>query len=117
MSGFYAIRELGEFGKSNEAKLVEYLNFKHNCVPSHVTIRAILMGVDIKQLIAAFYDWAKQHVSIEPGEWICGDGKSLRSTVTDQDNDKQDFINLVSLYCQKQGMVLNTKQISNGKEI
>lgn len=116
MSGFFGFRELGEFAKSNKEELIAYLGLKRHRVPSHVTIRAILMGVDFKQLSAAFYEWAKQHVPLKSGEWICGDGKSLCSTVTDQDNDKQDFINLVSLYSQKQGLVVNAKRIHNGKE-
>ncbi len=116
MSGAYGYRAIADFVAANKKELSEYLDLKGNQVPSHVTIRTIVMGLNFKELTQNFYEWAKQIVPIEKGEWICGDGKCLKSTVTDYDSDRQDFVNLVSLYCQKQGMVINAMRINNGKE-
>ena len=46
---------------------------------------------------------------MEPGEGIAIDGKSIKSTVDKGDADYHSFVNMVSVYSQRQGVVLATQ--------
>ena len=43
---------------------------------------------------------------MEPREWVAIDGKSIKSTVDRENSDYQNFVTLVSVYSQQQGVVL-----------
>jgi len=50
------------------------------------------------------------------GELVSGDGKALGSTVENAKNGKQTFTAIVSLFCQKSGLVHSLKQYQNAKK-
>ncbi len=54
--------------------------------------------------------------SIATGAAIAGDGKSLRNTVSNHDNQQQSFINIVSPFSQQQGTMVATAIMDNKKE-
>ena len=115
MSGRICYREIAAFAKANQNDLVKYLCFRHKKMPSHVTIREIIMRVDFEALNAAFYQWALGYVSIEKNEWLCIDGKAIKSTVEEYDNSYQNFVSLVSIFSQKRGQVIKTAVYENKK--
>ena len=43
------------------------------------------------------------------------DGKSLRNTVTNFNNNQQNFVSMISLFNQDSGIVLNLKLLENKK--
>jgi hypothetical protein len=104
MSGHYGYREIARFLKANQEEIASRLRLKH--VPSHVTVRAALIGLDFEQLNERFRSWAAHHLKVEPGDWIAIDGKAIRSTVTDYDSPRQDFVSMVSAFAQQQGVVV-----------
>jgi hypothetical protein len=53
-------------------------------------------------------------------DWVSGDGKSLKSTMSNYNSDTQDFCSLVSIYVQKTGLSyviedFRNKKISEGE--
>src|SRR5215207_3698519 len=62
MSGRYGYREIGSFLRANADALAEHLRRNRRAMPSHVTVRTILRGVDFTALAAAFGAWARQHL-------------------------------------------------------
>lgn len=116
MSGRYGYREINTFAKANEKDLRRNLKIKHKKMPSHVTIREIIMRVDFDALNEVFYKWASSYVKIEKDEWISIDGKSIRSTVEDYNTSYQNFVCLVSVFTQKRGQVIKTSAYENKKE-
>lgn len=60
MSGYCAYREMGRFVRHNQPELVACLGLSREQVPSHVTIRQILMGADFKELAQAFRRWGQR---------------------------------------------------------
>ena len=46
---------------------------------------------------------------MKPGEGIAIDGKSIKSTVEKDKADYHSFVNMVSIYSQRQGVVLATQ--------
>ncbi|MCC6972235.1 MAG: ISAs1 family transposase [Phycisphaerales bacterium] len=113
MSGRYGYRELYSYAKANQRGLVKYLKIKSKRIPSHVTIREVIMNVDFVALNNAFSQWASAYVSIEKDEWISIDGKSIRSTVENYDNSYQNFVSLVSVFTQKRGQVIKASAFDN----
>ena len=56
-----------------------------------------------------FEQWAKDNVRLEPGEGIAIDGTRIKSTVSKNNFDYQNFVSMVSVYSQQQGVVLATQ--------
>ncbi|MBC8110777.1 MAG: hypothetical protein H7Y04_06935 [Verrucomicrobia bacterium] len=65
------------------------------------------------ELVATFFQWAGEQTSPMAGDFVSGDGKSLKSTVNDYGNQKQDFSSTVSFYAQKIGIVLALAEFGN----
>ena len=60
-----------------------------------------------------FEQWVNSTFTLEPGEWVAVDGKSIIGTVTDYGTAYQNFISLVSLYSNQQGIVLTSQQFES----
>lgn len=112
MSGCFAYREIGRFMRHNQAELVYCLGLSRQQVPSHVTIRQLLLRLDFNALAGAFRRWAggqgPRQLSI--------DGKSLRSTVSEHGSEHQNFVALVSAFCQQTGLIEEVERFENGKQ-
>ena len=116
MSGRCRYREIAAFAKANRKELLIFFHLqKRKRLPSHVTFREILKGIDFDEVCAAFNNWAGQYITIEDNEWWAMDGKALASTVTDADTSYQNFVSLVSLFSHKRGQVLKTAKFENQK--
>jgi hypothetical protein len=116
MSGRCRYREIAAFAKANQKELLRFFHLrKRKRLPSHVTVREILKGVDFACVLAAFNAWAAQYVTIEPKDWMAMDGKALASTVTDYETSYQNFVSLVSVFSHKRGQVLSAAKLENQK--
>ena len=91
LSGQYGYREIARFLKANRDELVAHLGLKRKRMPSHVTIRTVLMKLDFEALNEAFQHWAQTHLQVASGDWVSVDAKAIGSTATDYDNAYQDF--------------------------
>ena len=114
MSGFHGFRASAEFMKGNEAELVEIFQFKHG-TPGSTQTGSIIKGLDFKAINEVFFKWINRFVTIEKGEWVAGDGKSLNSTVIYPNDSRQDFSMMVRLFAVKLGIVVQTERIRNKK--
>lgn len=114
LCGHFGGRAIAKFGKLYQTTFSELLELKHP-VPSHVTFSDLLNRVDEKQLISAFNEWASNYVHLEKGELVSGDGKALGSTVKKAHHKNQTFTGIVSLFCQKSGLVHSVQKYENAK--
>lgn len=115
MRGCYHYREIARFCSYHQSDLTRLLNIKSKHMPSHVTIRQLVLSLDFSSLQASFHKWAKQYVAIAENEWVCIDGKAIKSTVSDSHNSYQNFVCLVSLFSQKQEQIILAEKF-NSKE-
>lgn len=115
LCGHYGGRAVAKFGKHHQAIFTDLLNLKHP-VPSHVIFTDLMNRVDQNQTILAFNEWTKDYVPLEKGELVSGDGKALGSTVENSHKGNQTFTGIVSLFCQKSGLVKSLQQYENAKE-
>lgn len=109
MSGCRSYYALEDFGVRHYEALCEKLGLTLNRLPSDTTFRRVLQKLDFALLAQQFEQWAKDNVEMELGEEIAIDGKSIKSTVSKGDADYHSFVNMVSVYSQRQGVVLATQ--------
>lgn len=60
-----------------------------------------------------FNQWARQQIEIEPGTALSIDGKAITGTLVEHKATQQNFMSLVSLDCQQQGVVLQAQAFEN----
>jgi hypothetical protein len=117
MSGYIGYRAIGDFIMRNKDDLIKYFQPNKDRLPSFYTVRRIIQDLDFDSFSKQFYDWAHQYIDIKQGEWISLDGKAIKGTYEEfGQTGGQHFINLVSLYCSKQKMVLGNGLVVNSKE-
>ena len=114
MSGCYGYRELGTFVAANKAELVAALKLQRNAVPSYVTIRTIMRGLDFAAVLKIFTQWASERLEIAPDDLFIIDGKALASTVDDAHGAKQTFMCFLSVYSQRHGSVQSLSRYHHG---
>jgi hypothetical protein len=115
MSGRFGYREIASFAKANHNDLVNRLKLKKSRIPSHVTIREVIINVDFELLNKAFSQWASGYVTIKKKDWLSIDGKSIKSTVDSYNTSYQNFVSMVSVFSQKRGQVIRTATYENKK--
>lgn len=114
LCGHFGGRGVARFTKYNKAVFIAELGLKH-APPSHVSFSTFLNEVDETQMINAFNTWTAQAIPLEKGTKLSGDGKALRSTLTDANGKQQNFQAIVSLFCQQSGLVYALERYHNGK--
>lgn len=116
MSDYIGYRAIGNFIKRNEADLLRYFQPAKDRLPSFDTVRRVLTSLDFDALSTQFHKWAINYVDIQQGEWVSVDGKAIGGTVSGFGDSSQHFINLVSLYCSKQQMIIGNGLVVNSKD-
>lgn len=111
-SGHSGYRAMGKFARSNAAFFGQYFGLRH-AVPSHVSFRSLLQALDKAQLYQQFNQQFAPH--LQAGDWVAGDGQSLRATVTEAHGAGQQFVALVSLYCQRTGLTAVVQDYTDKK--
>lgn len=102
LSGATGLRGIERFAKVNKSDLVDIFGFKHG-VPTFGTFRSILSALDPQKLAASFQEWMSTYAGMD--EVYALDGKVMRSTVVHPNDELHDFVNIVSLFGHKSGLV------------
>lgn len=114
MCGYWGYRPLAEFTQLYGAQVCQHLECAlPQRLPSYSTFRRIILELDFQAFAQVFNQWAQQYVPIEPGEWLAVDGKSIKGSVSNYDNDQQNFVMLVSVFSHKRGFVLHSQPMEN----
>jgi predicted transposase YbfD/YdcC len=120
MNGHKGYRALGDFAKFNRSNLIKHCGLAKDEVPSYSTIRRAMEGINNAYLVVIFNQWAAQLPPESIVEkWVAIDGKSIRSTVENYQNNQQNFVSLVSAFCQENKLVfaLHKLETKKGTEI
>ena len=111
-SGHGGYRAMSKFAKSNAAFFSAYFGLRH-AVPSHVSFRSVLQALDETFLYQAFNQ--QFAAGVQAGDWVAGDGQSLRSTLQEAHGAGQRFVSVVSLYCQRTGLAAAMRPYTDKK--
>lgn len=104
---------LEAFAQRHKDALLQALGLSLKRLPSDSTFRLVLQHLDYARLLEVFNQWAQQHIELEPGEALSVDGKAIAGTLVEHKATQQNFMSLVSLYCQQQGVVLQVQAFEN----
>lgn len=122
-AGRVGYRAISRFGKEHESYLTKVFNLKHG-TPSHVSLTAIVEGVEFEDVEKAVNDWSKSKFSfktkknkLKPANdrVIALDGKAIKASVKNGTSKSQNFIAFVNAFCAKQEHVLSGLAYENGK--
>jgi len=115
MSGYLGYRGLEDFCNRYKDELEDVLGNPKHGIASYSCIRRVIMNLDFNVVSHKFNQWIRGKVNIKKGEWLQIDGKGIKGSVTDYDTKYQNFVNLVSLFMNRMGVVLNA-HVMNNKE-
>lgn len=116
MAGKTKYREIAKFAQANEKLFLKFFKETRTKLPSHVTFREIIKGINFEEVLAVFHSWASHYVKIEKQDWFSIDGKSLQSTLSDYSESYQNFVSMVSVFSHRRGQVLKIAKLENKKE-
>lgn len=116
MFGHRGYRDIAAFGKAHQKFIIKFFKIECDRLPSYSTIRRVMMLVNTDELIEVFNEWAASITTTNlDSEWVSIDGKCLKSTCVNPDQNSQNFVSIVSLFSQSSGLVLALQKIENKK--
>jgi DDE_Tnp_1-associated len=116
MSGYRGYRGLTRFMHCHQDHLATRLGLPRAELPSYGTIRRLLNAIDFDAVAVAFNQWAQAAGLLQTGTDCAVDGKGLKNTVTEADNEQQNFVNIVSVFQLQHGLVVGQAVFENGQE-
>lgn len=115
MAGAKGERAIARFAKNNQAALIKALDIERKAVPARSALKRVMQNIDFSALQKIFYHWALQIIKIQKLDIVSIDGKALRGTVTEAQNNLQNFTSLVSVFASKRKQVLTAEKINTKK--
>lgn len=116
MSGYRGYRGLERFMDRHQQVLSQRLSLSRQALPDYSTIRRLMQQIDFHQVAAVLTAWMQQVQWLQPGEDCAIDGKGLANTLVHHKDAKQNFVNVVSLFQLRQGLVVGQQVFENAKE-
>lgn len=115
MSGYHSQRAMGDFIRKHWKAFIMYFKPRKNRMPSYQTIGRVISRVSFEELSNIFYEWSKNYVKINKGDYISVDGKVIGGTVTNPHNSLQEYVNLVSIFSHQRKQILALDKVEDKK--
>jgi hypothetical protein len=106
LSGCMSYRALEDFVARHQTALLELLDLPYARLPSYSTIRKAIERISYQSLTEAFNAWAIKTIEMQPTEHLAMDGKGIKASVVAYDSHLQDFVNVVSAFSVRPGVVV-----------
>lgn len=84
-------------------------------IPSYSTFRRVLHRVDFNPLLTLFNEWVATLFHWSETTGVAGDGKAIKSTLSNYGDSAQSLINTVSAFTHGSGLVLHW-QVADNKQ-
>jgi len=108
MSDYLGYRALGDFVKKHQKELIKYLKPRNDKLPSFLTIRRVLINLDIKEFKKAIENWVLNYFEKENEKWISVDGKSINGSKEDEE-----LVHMVTFFASKSKKALISNKVDN----
>ena len=113
-TGYWGYKPLVEFTNNHRKTLIKLFNLPSDIrFPSDSTFRNIIKSLDFEILGVLFNVWSQEKLSINEGELMAIDGKSIKSTLTGSSSSYQNFVSMVSVYSHHHGWVVRHQVMEN----
>lgn len=123
LTGNITYKQIDNFRKNEEDKLIKLLGIDSKRLPSYSTIRRVMTEIQQSELQKGFQSIVEKHYGQKSGlDWIAIDGKCLKNTLTNYENEQQNRQIMVSGFSQKTKLVImaesfETKQCSENAKV
>lgn len=116
MAGAKGERAISRFADNNKKSLIKALKIKRKEIPTRCVIQRTIQNIDFSYLQDIFYQWALQTIKLKKKDIVSIDGKALKGTVQEAQNNLQNFTSLVSVFASKRKQVLTSAKTELKKE-
>ncbi len=116
MSGYRGYRGIERFMDRHQQVLSQRLGLPRPALPDYSTIRRLMKQVDFHQVAVVLTAWMQQVQWLQPGDDCAIDGKGLANTLVHHKEAEQNFVNVVSAFQLRQGLVVGQQVFENAKE-
>ncbi len=113
LSGRMGIRAIASFTSRHKKELISELKIPKNRGTEYSTFQRVITGLNFNELVTVFNDWASQFLHEDPQPWLAIDGKVIKGTITDAQTPYQNWVNLVSIFGVKSGIVLGASRFES----
>ena len=96
LTGNSSYKQIEMFSNNNQEQLINILNIPSKKLPSYSTIRRVMMGVFESEIQLIFDEIISANYSEHQENWIAVDGKSLKNTLTNYEQNGQNMLVTVS---------------------
>jgi len=116
MSGRFGVNAVARFLNNNKDFFVSRYNLSHG-VPSQTMLHNFLTGMDFDELNEVLSSWMCEVMELQgkSDQWLSIDGKAIKSTVTEHNSSKQNYLSLVSVFSVNMGIVISASKLENKK--
>lgn len=115
MSGYRGYRGIERFMDRHQQVLSQRLGLSRPALPDYSTIRRLMEQIDFHQVAAVLTAWMQQVQWLQSGDDCAIDGKGLANTLVHHTEAQQNFVNVVSLFQLRQGLVVGQQVFENAE--
>lgn len=116
LCGNVTYKEIEQFIKENEQKLITSLKIVKKKLPSYSTIRRVMIGIKKEEINALFQSFISEIYAYKKDvDWIPIDGKTLKNTINNYGNKKQNKLIMVSFFSQNTRLIINNDSFEGKK--
>ena len=110
IKGYVTYKDIANFIKDEEDKLIKLLGIPWKKSPSYSTIRRVIIGISVKEIELVFNSIAEKfYANKHEKDWIAIDGKALKNTLTNYENEQQNMLVIVSCFSQDTKLVIKSE--------
>lgn len=116
MSGRFGVNAVARFLNNNKDFFVSRYNLSHG-IPSQTMLHNFMTGMDFDELNEVLSSWMCEVMELQgkSDQWLSIDGKAIKSTVTEHNSSKQNYLSLVSVFSVNMGIVISASKLENKK--
>jgi predicted transposase YbfD/YdcC len=112
--GNITYKQIDNFRKNEEDKLIKLLGISSKRLPSYSTIRRVMTEIAEGELQRVFQSIIEKYYGQkEELDWIAIDGKSLKNTLTNYENEQQNMLVMVSWFSQETKLVIKAESFES----
>jgi predicted transposase YbfD/YdcC len=116
MMGHVNYKQISMFSKYQQENLIKWLGIPPGELPSYSTIRRVMLGLKTIERKAIFQDFVEQYYCHKEGtDWIAIDGKTLKNTLTNYENNCQNVLIVISGFSPETQLVINSEGTESQK--
>lgn len=110
MTGNVNYKQIARFSHDQKETLIQWLGICPERLPSYSTIRRVMIGIETLGIKAIFENFVEQHYWKKEGtDWIAIDGKTLKNTLTNYENNCQNVLINVSAFSSATQLIIKSE--------